>query len=69
MNSGKNAVCFFSIIYVNWIDKRNQADEFATIGNRKISYLLCGDDLILLLQNLAFSAHYMGLQLLITLQE
>ena len=23
----------FYIVYMNWIDKRNQADEFATIGN------------------------------------
>ena len=24
---------FFFIVYMNWIDKCNQADEFATIGN------------------------------------
>ena len=54
---------------MNWIDKCNQADEFATIGNGKISCLLCADDLILLLQNLAFSPHYIGLQLLMTKQE
>ena len=47
----------FFIIYMNWIDKCNQVDEFATIENGKISCLLCADDLILLLQNLAFSAH------------
>ena len=23
----------FFIVYMNWIDKRNQVDEFATIGN------------------------------------
>ena len=33
---------------MNWIDKCGQADECATIGNRKISRLLCVDDLILL---------------------
>ena len=57
------------IVYMNWFDKCNQADKFATIGNWKISCLLCADDLILLVQILAFSAHYIGLQLLMTLQE
>ena len=33
---------------MNWIDKRNQADECATIGNCKISRLLFADDLVLL---------------------
>ena len=47
----------FFIVYMTWIDKCNQADEFATTGNRKISCLLCADDLILLLQHLAFSAY------------
>ena len=28
------------IVYMNWIDKCSQADEFATIGNCKISRLL-----------------------------
>ena len=35
------------IVYLNWIDKRSQADECATIGNCKISRLLFADDLIL----------------------
>ena len=47
----------FFIICMIWIDKCNQANEFAMIGIRKISCLLCADDLILLLQNLAFRAH------------
>ena len=59
----------FFIVYLNWIDKCNQADVFGTIGNSKISCLLCADDLILILQNLAFGAHYIGLLLLMTLQE
>ena len=46
----------FFIVYMNWIDQCNQDDEFAAIGNRIISCLLCADDLIRLLQNLAFSA-------------
>ena len=33
---------------MNWIDKFSQADEFAKIGNRKISCLLFADDLVLL---------------------
>ena len=33
---------------MNWIDKCSQADECATIGNRKISCLLFADDLVLL---------------------
>ena len=54
----QGCVCFFSfIVGMNWIDKCNQANEFATIGKWMISYLLSADDLILLLQNLAFSAH------------
>ena len=36
------------IVYMNWIDKRSQADECATIGNCKISRLLFADDLVLL---------------------
>ena len=36
------------IVYMNWIDKYSQADECATIGNRKISRLLFADDLVLL---------------------
>ena len=36
------------IVYMNWIDKYSQADEFATIGNCKISRLLFADDLVLL---------------------
>ena len=36
------------IVYMNWIDKCNQADECATIGNCKISRLLFADDLVLL---------------------
>ena len=39
---------FLFIVYMNWIDKCSQADECATIGNRKISYLLFTDDLVLL---------------------
>ena len=35
----------FFIVYMNWIDKYSQADEFATIGNCKISRLLFADDL------------------------
>ena len=31
------------IAYLNWIDKCSQADECATIGNCKISYLLFAD--------------------------
>ena len=33
---------------MNWIDKRSQADECATIGNCKISRLLFADDLVML---------------------
>ena len=36
------------IVYMNWIDKCSQADEYATIGNCKISRLLFADDLVLL---------------------
>ena len=36
------------IVYMNWIDKCNQADECATIGNCKISRQLFADDLVLL---------------------
>ena len=36
------------IVYMNWIDKCNQTDECATIGNCKISRLLFADDLVLL---------------------
>ena len=36
------------IVYMNWINKRSQADECATIGNCKISRLLFEDDLVLL---------------------
>ena len=35
-------------VYMNWIDKCNQADECAAIGNCKISRLLFADDLALL---------------------
>ena len=35
-------------VYMNWINKRSQADECATIGNCKISRLLFADDLVLL---------------------
>ena len=38
----------FFIVYINWIDKSSQADECATIGNRRISRLLFADDLVLL---------------------
>ena len=38
----------FFIVYMNWIDKRSQADECATIGNCKISRLLFANDLVLL---------------------
>ena len=44
------------IVYVNWIDKCSQADEFARIGNCKISPLLFADDLVL------FSSTESGLQ-------
>ena len=33
---------------MNWIDKCSQANECATIGNRKISRVVFADDLILL---------------------
>ena len=36
------------IVYMNWIDKCNQVDGCATIGNYKISRLLFADDLVLL---------------------
>ena len=36
------------VVYMNWIDKCSQADEYATIGNCKISRLLFADDLVLL---------------------
>ena len=36
------------IVYTNWIDKCNQAEECATIGNCKIRLLLFADDLVLL---------------------
>ena len=36
------------IVYMNWIDKRSQAGECATIRNCKISRLLFVDDLVLL---------------------
>ena len=36
------------IVYMNWIDKCNQAEKRATIGNCKISRLLFADDLVLL---------------------
>ena len=39
----------FFIVYMNWIDKCNQDDEFAPIGNGKISWLLCANDSILFL--------------------
>ena len=49
---GLRQVCVLSpllfIVYMNWIDKCIQADECATIGNCKISYLLFSDDLVLL---------------------
>ena len=41
----------FVIVYMNWIDKRSQADECAMIGTCKISYLLFADYLILLQQS------------------
>ena len=34
------------IVYMNWIDKCSQADEFATIGDCKISRLLFANDLV-----------------------
>ena len=56
---GQENVLFplFLIVYMNWIDKRSQADKCATNGNCKISCLPFTDDLILLPQNLAFSAN------------
>ena len=36
------------IVYMDWIDKCNQADECTLIGNCKISRLLFADDLVLL---------------------
>jgi len=36
------------IIYMNWIDKRSQTIECATIGTCKINHLLFADDLVLL---------------------
>ena len=36
------------IVYINWIDKCNQADECVTIGNCKISRQLFADELVLL---------------------
>jgi len=36
------------IIYMNWIDKRFQTNECATIGNYKSNRLLFADDLVLL---------------------
>ena len=36
------------IVYMNWTDKCSQANEWATIGNCKISRLLFADDLVLL---------------------
>jgi len=44
------------IIYMNWIDKRSQTSECATIGNCKINCLLFADDLVL------FSSAESGLQ-------
>ena len=41
-------VVFVFNVYMNWIDKCSQADECATIGNRKISCLLFADELALL---------------------
>ena len=34
----------FFIVYMNWIDKCNQADDCAKIGNCKISCLLFAND-------------------------
>ena len=36
------------IVYMNWIDKCSQADEYVTIDSWKISCLLFADDLVLL---------------------
>ena len=36
------------IVYMKWINKCSQADEYATIGNCKIRRLLFADDLVLL---------------------
>jgi len=36
------------IIYMNWIDKLSQTNEYATIGNCKINRLLFAKDLVLL---------------------
>ena len=36
------------IVYMNWIDKRSQANECARIGNCTISRLLFADDLVML---------------------
>ena len=36
------------IVYMNWINKCSPADEYATIGNCKVSRLLFADDLVLL---------------------
>ena len=47
----------FFIVYMNWIKKCSQVDGCATIGNCKISCLAFAEDLILLPQNLASSAH------------
>ena len=35
---------FFFMVYMNWIDKCNQADDCAKIENCKISCLLFADD-------------------------
>ena len=56
LRQGCVSFLLFFIVYMNWIDLCNQADEFATIENKMISCLLCANDLIRLLQNLAFSA-------------
>ena len=33
LRQGCDLFLFFFIVYLNWIDKCNQADQFGTIGN------------------------------------
>jgi len=46
--SGKGAFYLLFIIYMNWIDKRSQTNECATIANCTINRLLFADNLVLL---------------------
>jgi len=56
---------------MNWVVKRSQSNEYATIGNCKVNRMLFADDLVLLLSTKSGlrRALKMTLQLHVTLLE